>query len=68
MLDVKLKMIEEKLYEQITKTLEDCEVPLMFACSILKNIESKIQDKTISELSYKLLKKENENKEEDNNG
>ncbi len=68
MLDIKLKMIEEKLYEEITNTLEECEVPLMFACSVLKNIECKMQDKTISELSYRLLQKEKENKEEINNG
>lgn len=75
MLDVRLKMIEEKLYEEITKTLEECDVPLMFACSILKNIEGKLQDRTIAELAFRLLKqeseqinnnKDNQNQEENN--
>ncbi len=68
MFDIKLKMIEEKLYNEICKTMEECEVPLMFACSILKNIENKFNEKVIAELSFRLLKNENDKKEEENNG
>lgn len=67
MFDIKLKMIEEKLYGEISKTMQECEVPLMFACSVLKNIESRFQEKAIAELSFKLLKKENNKKEDINN-
>lgn len=68
MFDIKLKMIEEKLYEEICNTMEECEVPLMFACSVLKNIENRFNEKAIAELSFRLLKKENEDKENKENG
>lgn len=58
-------MIEEKLYAQIVETMEECNVPLMFACSVLKNIENKFNEKAIAELSFRLLKKEEENKKEE---
>lgn len=65
MIDLKLKLIEEKIYEQILNTVEECELPLMFVCSVLKNVESKFQEKTIADLSYRLLKKEQENLEKE---
>ncbi len=68
MLDIKLKMIEGKLYNEICKIMEECEVPLMFACSILKNIENEFNEKVIAELWLRLLKNENDKKEEENNG
>lgn len=67
MFDAKLKMIEEKLYNEICRTMDECEVPLMFACSILKNIENKFNEKVIAELSFRLLKKEENKKEETKN-
>ena len=48
--------------------MEECEVPLMFACSVLKNIENRFNEKAIAELSFRLLKKENEDKENKENG
>lgn len=60
MLDLKLKMLERKLYEQIVEIAEENNVPDMFICLILKNIENKFQENTIANLSYRLLKKEQE--------
>lgn len=68
MLDEKLKILEETLYETFANKMDECDVPPTMACLILKNIESKIQDKAIADLSLRLLqmeqKPENLKKEE----
>lgn len=64
MVEEKLKILEETLWEMFANKMDECEVSPVTACLILKGIESKIQDKAIAELSLRLLQMEQQKQQE----
>lgn len=60
MVDAKIKIIEEKIYEDVQKTAAETELSSSFICLILKNVLSKFQEEAITDLSFRLLSKGNE--------